>query len=196
LYAHQDKSGPQGVGGGSPRSKSRKNEAPIWADGRRGHEPDIRSNTKHSSQFPLTNKKSSNPTVMKIHRTIKFICLLLGVMLFHSISHAQTIITDYTNTFDNDGNTTLYQNNYMYWYSLYQDCYGLGYNLNMTNDPTMDADGNTNVSGSLLCISPFAPRGTIPPGGTAPIPSYGEQNLMSGTFGGGLFDTSVQMSIA
>jgi hypothetical protein len=132
---------------------------------------------------------------MKMHRILKLVCILFGLILFQSISHAQTIITDYTNTFDNNGETTLYQNNWMYWYSLYQDCYGLGYNLNMTNDPTMDADGNTNVSGSLLCISPFAPRGTIPPGGTAAIPSYGEQNLMSGTFGGGLFDTSVQMSI-
>jgi hypothetical protein len=135
---------------------------------------------------------------MKIHRLIKNAAIVLtGLALACSITRtqAQTIITDYTNTFDNDGNTTMYQNNYMYWYSLYQDCFGAGYNINMTNDPSMDADGNTNVSGSLYCYSPFAPRGSIPPNGTAAIPSYGDQSLMSGTFGGGLFDTSVQMKI-
>jgi len=134
---------------------------------------------------------------MKIHRILKFLCILLGLTLFHSISSAQTIITDYTNTFDNNGETTPYvTTDWMYWYSLYADCIVSNtYNIEMTNDPTMDADGNTNVSGSLLCISPFAPRGTIPPGGYAAIPSYGEQNLMSGTFGGGQFDTSVQMEI-
>jgi hypothetical protein len=135
---------------------------------------------------------------MNMHRNLKLLCILFGLILFQSISHAQTIITDYTNTFDNNGETSPYvTTDWMYWYSLYADCIVSNtYNLEMTNDPTMDADGNTNVSGSLLCISPFAPRGTIPPGGYAPIPSYGEQNLMSGTFGGGLFDISVQMSIA
>ena len=132
---------------------------------------------------------------MKKPRILTLLCVLLGLALFQSTSHAQTIISDYTNTFDNDGNTTLYQVYWMYWYSLYQDCFGLGYNLNMTNDPTMDAAGDTNNSGSLIVVSPFAPRGSTPPGGTAPIPSYGEQSLFSGTFGGGLFDTSVQMAI-
>jgi hypothetical protein len=135
---------------------------------------------------------------MKIHRLIRNAAMVLaGLALTCSASRiqAQTIVTDYTNTFDNNGNTTLYQNNYMYWYSLYQDCFGLGYNLNMTNDPSMDADGNTNVSGSLYCYSPYAPRGTIPPNGLKAIPSYGEQSLISGTFGGGLYDTSIQMKI-
>jgi hypothetical protein len=134
---------------------------------------------------------------MKLVKFSKFFCILLGVILIQSTSHARSIITDYTNTFDNNGNTTLYQNNFMYWYSLYADCIVSNtYNINMTNDPTMDAAGDTNVSGSLLCVSPFAPRGSIPPGGYAAIPSYGEQNLMSGTFDGGLFDTNVQMLIA
>ena len=135
---------------------------------------------------------------MKLHSLIRNAAITLaGFALACSITQteAQTTITDYTNTFDNNGNTTFYQVNWMYWYSLYQDCYGLGYNLNMTNDPTMDADGNTNVSGSMYCYNPFAPPGVIPPGGTAAVPSYGEQSLMSGTFGGGLFDTSVQMKI-
>ena len=143
----------------------------------------------------VESSKEIAPMKKHLCKSIKFICVLLGLTLFYSISHAQTIITDYTNTFDNDGETALYQNNFMYWYSLYQDCFGLGYNLNMTNDPTMDANGDTNDSGSLIVVSPFAPRGVTPPGGTAPIPSYGEQSLFSGTFGGGLFDTSVQMEI-
>ena len=83
----------------------------------------------------------------------------------------------------------------MYWYSLYQDCFGAGYNLNMTNDPTMDANGDTNISGSLYVYSPFAPPGQLAPGAVTAEPSYGEQSLFSGTFGGGLFDTSVQMKI-
>src|SRR5579872_192654 len=120
--------------------------------------------------------------------------LLAGIFLALAVSgaKAQTTITSYTNTFDNNGNTAPYQTTWMYWYSLYQDCYGAGYNLPMTNDPTMDAEGNTNTSGSLFVYMPFAPRNQTPPGGTKPEPSYGEQSLMSGTFGGGLFDTSVQ----
>jgi len=134
---------------------------------------------------------------MKIDRPFKLLSLLLGMTLMYSISSAQTTIINYTNTFDIAGNNVNGGANiWMYWYSLYQDCFGAGYNLPMTNDMTMDANGDTNVSGSLYCYSPFAPRGTIPPnGGTAPIPTYGEQNLMSGTFDGGLFDTAVQMEI-
>jgi hypothetical protein len=111
-------------------------------------------------------------------------------------TQAQTIIIDYTNTFDNNGQTSMYLDiGWMYWYSLYQDCFGAGYNLSMTNDPTMDADGNTNVSGSLYVVSPFAVPGALAPGAVNPEPSYGEQSLISGTFGGGQFDTSVQMKI-
>jgi hypothetical protein len=124
--------------------------------------------------------------------------LLAGALMALGLlsARAQTIITSYTNTFDNSNNTALYQNNgWMYWYSLYQDVFSAGYNLPMTNDPTMDAEGNTNTSGSLFVYMPFAPRGQTPAGGVNPEPSYGEQSLMSGTFGGGLFDTSVQMKI-
>ncbi|HEX3720118.1 MAG TPA: hypothetical protein VH595_19385 [Verrucomicrobiae bacterium] len=142
---------------------------------------------------------------MKIRRLIKYAAITLtGLALAIIAPRAQaqvTFITDYTNTFDNDGNTTPWvANQWMYWYSIYADCIPpLGtYNLTMTNDPTMDADGNTNVSGSLLCYSPFAPPGVTPAGGSAPIPSGGDQNLMSGVFavGSGIFSTNVLMKIA
>jgi hypothetical protein len=140
---------------------------------------------------------------MKIRRLIKYAAITLtGLALASTALRTQaqpsgsTVITDFTNTFDNNGNTAPYQNVYMYWYSLYQDCFGAGYNLPMTNDPTMDSGGNTNVSGSLLCVSPFAPEGEEAAGATAAEPSYGEQNLMSGTFGNGsLYDDSLVMKI-
>lgn len=144
----------------------------------------------------ITTRVAVVAAAMSVCRSLKLLSVLLGLTLMTSISSAQTIIINYTNTFDDSGNNVNGgQNIWMYWYSLYQDCFGAGYNLPMTNDPTMDVNNNTNVSGSLYVYSPFAPRGTIPPGGTAAEPGYGEQSLFSGTFDGGLFDTAVQMKI-
>src|ERR1700691_4658462 len=94
---------------------------------------------------------------MKIHRQLKLLGALLGAALIHFSASAQTYqTTDYTNDFDNDGNTGLYQSqSAIYWYSIYQDYFGLPYNLPMTNDASMDAGGDTNNSGSLYVYSPF-----------------------------------------
>src|SRR5581483_8538840 len=97
---------------------------------------------------------------------------------------------DYTNTFDNNGNTGLYQSpDAIYWYSIYQD-YGLTvppgtYNYPMTNDAAVDFTGDTNDSGSLLVYTPFdAVHGH-------------DQNVFYFTFSGnGPFDQSVQVPMA
>jgi len=103
---------------------------------------------------------------MKRDRIIKFICLLAGLTLFHSISSAQTIVTtSYTNTFDTGGETTFFSGSgsvasWLYWYGQITGA--------MTNDPTMDAQGDTNTSGSLYCSLPFT--------------NIDEQEQMFGTF--------------
>ncbi|HEY3864308.1 MAG TPA: hypothetical protein VGO59_20745 [Verrucomicrobiae bacterium] len=91
---------------------------------------------------------------MKINRL-----LALGLAiaaLAASRCMAQTIITNsYTNTFDTGGATTFISGggtsvaSWLYWYGL---SFG---NTTMTNDPTMDADNETNSSGSLYCALPF-----------------------------------------
>jgi hypothetical protein len=91
---------------------------------------------------------------MKLDRTLKFLCALLGLMLFHSVSNAQTIDTaSYTNFFETGGNTTDFTGgsvaSWLYWYGL---SFG---NTAMTNDPTMNVDNDTNVNGSLYCSLPF-----------------------------------------
>jgi hypothetical protein len=99
---------------------------------------------------------------MKIARTLKFICVLLGLTLFHSISSAQpTVLTGWTNTFDNDGNTGFYQDSsFVYWYSVYQDNTNLPtsgqYNIQGTNDAAVDFTGDTNDSGSLYVTAPWS----------------------------------------
>jgi hypothetical protein len=80
---------------------------------------------------------------------------------------AQTILTNsYTNSFPTSGNTTPFTGGSV---ASWINWYGLGFNNTpMTNDPTMDAQGNTNNSGSLLVVSPFG--------------ATGDQNVFFGTF--------------
>jgi hypothetical protein len=105
---------------------------------------------------------------------ITFVALVIG-------ARAQTYLaTSYTNTFDTGGNTTPFTGGSV---ASWINWYGLGFNNTaMTNDPTMDAQNNTNSSGSLLVISPF---------GTA-----GDQNVFFGTFdNGGGYDNSKQIPL-
>jgi hypothetical protein len=89
---------------------------------------------------------------MKIHRL-----LALGLVvaaLAASRGMAQTVITNsYTNSFPTGGNTTYFTGgsvaSWLYWYGL---SFG---NTAMTNDPTMDAQNETNTSGSLYCALPM-----------------------------------------
>jgi hypothetical protein len=85
------------------------------------------------------------------------VCVTLGLGLCEAT--AQTTLTNsYTNTFDTGGVKIAFAGtgsvaSWVYWY-------GLGYNNTlMTNDPTMDAQGKTNTSGSLLVYSPFGASG-------------------------------------
>jgi len=128
---------------------------------------------------------------MKIPRQLRLLGALLGATLIQFCASGQTYqTTDYTNTFDNNGNTGLYQSpDAIYWYSIYQD-YGLTvppgtYNYPMTNDAAVDFTGDTNDSGSLLVYTPFdAVHGH-------------DQNVFYFTFSGnGPFDQSVQVPMA
>ena len=82
---------------------------------------------------------------------IASLALLLGAS-----SQAQPLTTSYTNTFDAGGNTTPFTGgsvaSWVYWYGV------VGNNAKMTNDPSMDAQGDPN-SGSLLVYLPFGPSG-------------------------------------
>ena len=128
---------------------------------------------------------------MKIPRQFRLLGALLGAALIPLCASAQTYqTTDYTNTFDNNGSTGLYQSpDAIYWYSIYQN-YGLTvppgtYNYPMTNDAAVDFTGDTNDSGSLLVYTPF--------NATSPH----DQNVFYFTLSGnGPFDQSVQMPMA
>lgn len=101
--------------------------------------------------------------------------------LFHSISSAQTYITNsYTNTFPTGGNTTFFTGGSV---ASYIEWYGLSFNNTaMTNDPTMDAAGDTNESGSLYCSYAFT--------------NSGNQVQVMGTFDNAYsYDNSVQMPL-
>src|ERR1700761_431638 len=99
---------------------------------------------------------------MNIKLLYKHLVVLFGAMMLYFNASAQTYqTTDYTNSFDNNGSTGLYRApSAIYWYAIYQD-YHLtvpptnDYNYPMTNDAAMDADGDTNNSGSLYVYTPF-----------------------------------------
>jgi hypothetical protein len=80
-----------------------------------------------------------------------------GFLLAGSAGTAQAQITNtYIQTFDSGGNTTPFAGTgsvagWFYWYNFFG-------NVSMTNDPTMDADGNP-ASGSLMVSIPFTPAG-------------------------------------
>jgi hypothetical protein len=96
----------------------------------------------------------SSPTNRWSHR----LCIVLtaGAALLGAVTNGQAQTGSYTNTFDiaglNASNTGGSVASYIYWY-------GLGYgNTPMTNDPTMDANGNAS-SGSLQVFLPFGASG-------------------------------------
>jgi hypothetical protein len=96
---------------------------------------------------------------MKKYHTIKCALIALGCSaLIHSTSMAQTTLTNsYTNSFPTAGNTTYFTGgsvaSWIYWYGL-----GFG-NTAITNDPSMDAQNQTNTSGSLYVSLPFTNSG-------------------------------------
>jgi hypothetical protein len=99
---------------------------------------------------------------MKITRLIKNAAIaLVGLALASSITRTEaqtTIITGWTNTFPNNGNTGLYPvANWIYWYGLYQDTTAATgvYNLQGTNDAATDYTGDTNDSGSMYIYAPW-----------------------------------------
>jgi hypothetical protein len=136
-------------------------------------------------------EKSPAPFIMKTARIIKFLCVLLGLTLFHSVSSAQpTVITGWTNTFPNNGNTGFYANSsFVYWYSVWQDNTNLpthgDYNLEGTNDAAVDYTGDTNDSGSLYVTAPWSY-----------YTNSQDQNVFYVTFSGlGPYDQSEAMQI-
>src|SRR6202012_3530922 len=82
-----------------------------------------------------------------------------GLVLIGSTGQgqAQTTLTNtYIQTFSTGGNTTPFAGSgsvagWLYWYSIYG-------NVDMTNDPSMDAGGDP-TSGSLKVYIPFGPSG-------------------------------------
>src|ERR1700677_2452602 len=129
---------------------------------------------------------SGRTSLMKIDRPLKLLCLLLGLMFIHSISSAQTIITGFTNTFPNNGNTGFYPAPSLnYWYSVYPDDVPSAagdYNVSGTNDAGMDFTGDTNDSGSMYVYAPFT--------------NTDDQNVFYITFSDlGKYDQSEQMQI-
>jgi hypothetical protein len=108
-----------------------------------------------------------------------FLLVWLGIW-WAGTALSQTITTSsWTNQFNSASDAASWQ----YWYSVFPDYLGQPYSLPMTNDPTMDAQGNPS-SGSLILFSPF---------GQAPRPSFPSQNVVFGTFGGNLWDSSLQI---
>jgi hypothetical protein len=105
---------------------------------------------------------------MNIHRLIRYAAITVGCWaLIESACLAQTVTTEsYTNSFPTDGNTTDFTGgsvaSWVYWYGV------ISGNAAMTNDPTMDAEGQTNISGSLLVQLPFT--------------NVGNQGVFFGTF--------------
>jgi hypothetical protein len=94
---------------------------------------------------------------------------------------AATVITNsYTNSFPTAGNTTDFTGGSV---ASWVDWYGLiGGNAAMTNDPTMDAGGETNSSGSLYVSLPFG--------------TNANQQTFFGTFNnGGGYDNSEVMPL-
>jgi hypothetical protein len=133
------------------------------------------------------NITQTTSVIMKKTRQFILLTLLVGAALLQFKAGAQTYqTTDWTNSFDNNGNTGLYQApSAIYWYSIYQD-YGLTvppgtYNYPMTNDASMDADGDTNNSGSLYVYSPFN--------------TTADQNVFYFTFSDATFNQSIQVPI-
>jgi hypothetical protein len=136
---------------------------------------------------------------MYIHRLIKNAAITLaGLGLACSVTSAEaqtTVITGWTNTFPNNGNTGFYQApNWIYWYGLYQDSSNAAfgdYNLAGTNDAAVDYTGDTNDSGSMYVYAPWNLITNV----TYGVPSA-DQNVFDITFGGGSpFDQSQQMQI-
>jgi len=105
---------------------------------------------------------------MKKYQTIKCALIALGCSaLIHSTSMAQTTLTNsYTNSFPTAGNTTFFTAgsvaSWIYWYGLNFN------NTPITNDPTMDAQNQTNTSGSMYISLPFT--------------NSGDQGVFFGTF--------------
>jgi hypothetical protein len=115
----------------------------------------------------------------KIIQTRLF-AVLLALPALLTAARAQTQLTgSYTNSFPTADNTSQFTGgsvaSWIYWY-------GLGYsNTKMTNDPTMDAAGQTNTSGSLMVYLPFG--------------SSGDQGVFFGTFDNGYgYDNSVTIN--
>ena len=141
--------------------------------------------------LPVPQPVSSSPFMIKIK--LQRLCLLLavGMVLFGAgaIGHAQTLTTSYTNNFnDATGSGT---GTWCWWYDMYQQAYGLGYNALITNsfDSTKNStmgppptSGPSSGALSFWTIWPGVPQGT---------PNKGGQFTIYGTFGGGgQFDTS------
>ncbi|HEX3720117.1 MAG TPA: hypothetical protein VH595_19380 [Verrucomicrobiae bacterium] len=104
---------------------------------------------------------------MKIQRLIKYaaatLVALAAVCTAPRSSAATTITNSYTNSFDTAGATADFSGSgsvvsWIYWYGIITNAAGQG-NVPMTNDVTMDAEGQTNTSGSLSISLPFSTTG-------------------------------------
>jgi hypothetical protein len=99
---------------------------------------------------------------MKIQRLIRYAAATLGALALIAAAPRAfasiTITNSYTNSFDTGGATADFSGtgsvtSWLYWYGV------IGGNTAMTNDVTMDEDGQTNTSGSLYVSLPFTTNG-------------------------------------
>jgi hypothetical protein len=135
--------------------------------------------------------------IMKIHRLIKnaaITLIVLAVAFSVTRAKAQTILTGYTNTFPNEGNTGMYPApNWIYWFGLYQDEANAApgdYNLQGTNDAGMTYSGDTNDFGSMYVYAPWQLVTNV----TYGVPSQ-DQNVFDITFGANPFDQTSQIQM-
>ncbi len=96
---------------------------------------------------------------MKNRTTLYIFSAAFGLALTCSVSMAQVTIqtNSWTNTFPSEGNKTYFTGGTMAGTAWWFGSWAQSTNL-MTNDPTMDAQGNTN-SGSLYLSIPFSASG-------------------------------------
>jgi len=123
-------------------------------------------------------------------KQINRLCLSLAAgaaLLGAANSHAQTLTTSWTNTFDADADAS---SNWCWWYDMYQQAYGFGYNALITNswdstmNSTLPAPPNGGAGSGSLALWTYWP-------GVPENSGKGGQVLDYGTFGkGSQYDTS------
>jgi PKD repeat protein len=135
-----------------------------------------------SSTFVIKTMKSKTSVmkIIKIDRMLKILGTVLGLTLLCSASKAAITIqtTSWTNSFPVGTNTTYFlMPETEWWWGNWDQCNG-----DLTNDPAMDAQGNSSSGSAYLSI---------------PFSANGQQGWIYSTFasGGGWNNGSVQIPL-